>query len=126
MNHEISVSIAVNQALDILRYNKLKFTPMARKENRVNTKRGFVIGRTNLKTGSISIDIFTPKTRKPKKISSILTILCHEVAHHQKRPYRQRYKGRIIIRKHFPVFYRQVKRNIAKLKKDKILKNYFA
>jgi hypothetical protein len=89
--------------------------------SRVKSKRGFVVGRTNLKTGLITIDIYTPKLQKKKKISSILRILCHEVAHHQKRPYRQRYRGHIITRSHFPIFYRQVTRNIMKLRKAGIM-----
>lgn len=109
------------QALNIIGLNHLKFRPMRRQDNRLNTRRRFVIGRTNLKTGLITIDIFTPKFRKPKKISSILRTLAHEAAHHQKRPYRSRFKGRIITRSHYPVFYRQVNRNINKIKKDKIL-----
>ena len=96
-----------------------------RRRTRVNTKRGFVIGRTNLKTGLITIDIWTPKKIQPKKISSILRTLCHETAHHQKKPYRQRYKGRWIIRQHYPGFYIQVNKNIKKLKLAKALQEYF-
>ena len=92
---------------------------------RVDSKRGFVIGRTNLRTGSISIDIFTPKQRKQKKISSILRTLCHEVAHHQKLPFRQKHRGRWIIRQHYPEFYNKVTKNIEKLKKNKDLLKYF-
>ena len=114
------------KALSSLDLNRLKFRPMRRRDDRVNTKRGFVIGRTNLKTGLITIDIFTPKFRKPKKISSILRTLSHEAAHHQKPPYRSRFRGRIINRMHYPIFYRQVTRNINKLKKDKILGIYFS
>ena len=73
----------------------------------------------------ITIDIFTPKFRKPKAIASILRTLAHEVAHHQKPPYRSRFNGRIINRCHYPVFYRQVTRNIKKLRKDKVLSQYF-
>ena len=58
-------------------------------------------------------------------IASILRTLAHEVAHHQKPPYRSRFKGHIINRCHYPVFYRQVTRNINKLKKDKDLRRYF-
>jgi hypothetical protein len=112
-------------ALGVLKIENLHFRPMKRKNNHVNTKRGFVIGRTNLKTGLITIDILTPKKREPKSIAGILKTLCHEAAHHQKRPYRQRYNGKLIIRQHFPIFYRQVTRNINKLKKDKYLKEYF-
>lgn len=113
------------RALSLLDLSRLKFRPMRRQDDRVNTKRGFVIGRTNLKTGLITIDIFTPKFRKPKKISSILRTLAHEAAHHQKMPYRSRYMGRIINRMHYPIFYRQVTRNIRKFKKDKGLGGYF-
>lgn len=112
-------------ALNLFGLDRLKFRPMRRKNDHVNTKRGFVIGRTNLKTGLITIDIFTPRFRKPKKISSILRTLAHEAAHHQKTPYRSRFMGRIINRSHYPIFYRQVARNIKKFKKDKTLEAYF-
>lgn len=112
-------------ALKIIGIAGLTFRPMRCQTDRVNTKRGFVIGRTSLKTGLITIDIFTPNFRKPKKISSILRTLAHEAAHHQKPPYRSRFMGRIINRCHYPIFYRQVTRNIKKFKKDKILGEYF-
>ena len=126
MIYEIEVQKVCNSALDILGVGeKIKFRPMRRKNNRVNTKRGFVIGRTNLKTGLITIDIFTPKKREPKKISSILRTLCHEVAHHQKMPFRQLFKRKWITRQHYPEFYKKVDENIKKLKKDKQLTKYF-
>jgi len=125
MNYEKEVQRICNYALEILKTKRLKFRPMKRKNNHVNTKRGFVIARTNLKTGLITIDIFTPKKREPKKISSILRTLCHEVAHHQKTPYRERFKGRWITRQHYPEYYKQVNRNIEILKGDRALKKYF-
>jgi len=124
MVHEKLVQLVCERALKTITRKKLKFRPMQRR-TRVNTKRGFVIGRTSLKTGLITIDIWTPKKREPKKISSILRVLCHEAAHHQKKPYHQRYKGRWIIRQHYPGFYRQVAKNIEKLKKDKTIGKYF-
>ncbi|MFA6306407.1 MAG: hypothetical protein WCV70_01130 [Patescibacteria group bacterium] len=126
IEHYKKVQTACDCALKIIGITKLKFRPMRRQDDHVNTKRGFVIGRTNLKTGLITIDIFTPKFRKPKKISSILRTLAHEAAHHQKPPYRSRFRGRIITRIHYPIFYRQVTRNIKKLKKDKTLGEYFS
>lgn len=125
MNHENEVIIACNQALKVLHLENLSFRPMRRK-NRLNKQRGFVIGRTSLRTGLITIDILTAKLGKPKKISSILAVLCHEAAHHQKKPYRQIYRGRAIVRQHYPKFYKQVTKNLKKLKKDKILKHYFS
>ncbi len=121
MSHEETVCYICAEALKILGVDSLRFSIMRKQKDHVNIKRGFVVGRTNLKTGIISIDIWTTKERRPKKISSILRTLCHEVAHHQKKPYRQRYRGRIINRIHYPIFYRQVQRNINKLKKKNLL-----
>jgi len=124
MDFDQRIQTICGKALEVLKQPKLKFRPMRRKA-RVNTKRGFVIARTNLKTKLITIDIFTPKQRKPKKISSILRTLCHEVAHHQKKPYRQRFRGKWIIRQHYPDFYTQVNKNIKRLKDGKELGKYF-
>lgn len=123
--HEKSAQKYCDYALNILSAKKLKFRPMRRKNNRVNTRRGYVIGRTNLKTGLITIDIFTPKKREPKKLSSILRTLGHEVAHYQKMPYRERFRGRWITRQHYPAFYRQVNKNIEILRGDRVLKRFF-
>lgn len=128
MNFVDTVQNLCDHAIGLCRFKKNKkifFLPMRRKENRVNTKHGFVIGRTNLKTGRITIDIFTPKFRKPKNIASILRIIAHEIAHHQKLPFKQFYKGKFIIRRHYPLFYKQVNKNIFMFKKDKILKKFF-
>jgi hypothetical protein len=124
MDHEEIVQKYCDYSLKVLRVDKLRFRPM-RRTARVSYKRGFVIGRTNLRTGLITIDIFTPLKREPKKISSIFRTLCHEVAHHQKMPFRQIYKRRMITRQHYPEFYEQVGKNIEILKNDKILKKFF-
>lgn len=124
MEHIIEVQKVCDQALGLLGETNLKFRPMRRQKS-VNTKRSFVIGRTSLKTGLITIDIFTPKKREPKKMASILRVLCHEVAHHQKKPFRELFRGRLIVRQHFPKFYKQVNNNIEKLKKDPKFSGYF-
>jgi hypothetical protein len=124
MNYEKITQIACDRALEILKAKNIRFRPM-RRTARVNYKRGFIIGRTNLKTGLITIDIFTPTKREPKKISSVLRTLCHEVAHYQKRPFRQFYRERWINRQHYPEFYKQVEKNIRILKKDEILERFF-
>lgn len=112
------------QVFKLLKTENLKFRPM-RRLKKINTKRSYVLGRTNLRTKMITIDIFTPINRKPKKVSSILRVLCHEIAHHQKPPYRQFYKFRWITRQHYPKFYKQVEKNILKCKNDEIIGKYF-
>lgn len=124
MDYSIEVQKVCDKALSLFDAEKLVFRPMKRQKS-VNTKRSYVIGRTSLKTGLITIDIFTPKKREPKKMASILRVLCHEVAHHQKKPYRELFRGRLIVRQHFPKFYEQVNKNIETLKKDKDLFSYF-
>lgn len=124
MPYEELVQSICDRALTVLGVGRLKFRPMRRK-TRVDPKRGFVIGRTNLKTGLITIDILTPAKREPKKIASILRTLCHEVAHHQKPPFRQFFRFRWIARQHYPKFYKQILKNIEILKKDGVLKAYF-
>lgn len=124
MDFTHEVESACERAFSVLKTRRLKFRPM-RRQRPVDYKKGFTIARTNLKTKLITIDIFTPKKREPKKISSILRSLAHEIAHHQKKPFRARFRGSIITRQHYPVFYKQVNKNIEKLKKDLLLGNYF-
>lgn len=122
--HILEVQSACDKALEILKTKKITFRPMQRR-GVINTKKSYVLGRTNLETGLITIDIFTAKKREPKKIASILRILCHEVAHHQKKPYRERFRGKWIIRQHYPAFYEQVNENIRVLKESRELGEYF-
>lgn len=124
MQFEQEVQRICDQAIKALTRKNLSFRPMQRRRP-LSYKRSFVIGRTNLRTGSISIDIFTPRKREPKKISSILKTLCHEVAHHQKPPYRQFFRFRWINRQHFPAFYKQVESNIESLKSSERFSDFF-
>jgi len=126
MDHEKIAAELCEQALKILKARGLNFKPMRSRYSHVNTKHGFIVGRTSLKTGLVTIDIWTPKKRQPKSLAGILRTLCHEAAHHQKKPYRQRYRGRWIIRQHYPSFYKQVNKNIIKLKKSRELGKYFS
>lgn len=91
----------------------------------VKKNAGYIEGHTSFADKTITIDIYTARLRKPKKISAILAVLAHEIAHHQKSPYRQRHNGRLITRYHYPKFYKQVNRNIVKFKKDSELKKFY-
>ncbi len=98
---------------------------MQGRDNGVKNPKNMVLGHTNLKNKTVTIDIYTPRFRKPKSQNSILRVIAHEIAHHQKPPFRQRYKGHLIARKHYPEFYEQVTKNIEKFKKDEVLGVYF-
>jgi hypothetical protein len=89
------------------------------------TERQRVLGYINLRQKVIALDIFSAKEFRLKKMSALLKILAHEIAHIQKPPYRQRYRGHLIIRQHYPEFYTQVTNNIKIMKTDQYLKAYF-
>jgi hypothetical protein len=124
--HEEFVQILFEKVCAILAHPELKLRFIKRQGN--PAKRGatrFVKGYINLKTKVIGLDIYTPKRLKPKSANGLIRTICHEVAHLQKPPFRQRWRGHLIFRQHFPVFYRQVTRNINKMKKDAVLRHYF-
>jgi hypothetical protein len=130
MTHEQIIQIIFTRVGEIFNLQNFTFKIMRRQINEegrgvMNLKKSFVLAHTSLKNKTITIDIYTPRFRKPKSIKSILNILAHEIAHHQKRPFHQRFRGRIITRQHFPIFYNQVNKNIKKMKKDKVLGQYF-
>lgn len=109
----------------VLKVKGLSWRPMNGRQAPVNTARDYSLGYTDLQTGEITLDIFTPRRRQPKSANGLLRVLAHEIAHIQKPPYRQRHRGRWITRMHFPKFYNQVNKNIDKFKKDPNLGQYF-
>jgi hypothetical protein len=124
MNHHSNIEQIFNQACKCLKIKGFTFKVMNRKAP-INTAKNFSVGYINLKTKVIALDIYTPKRRQPKSINSILRVIAHEIAHYQKKPYKQFFKGRWISRSHYPDFYKQVNKNVKKLQKDKELNKYF-
>ena len=127
MTHLEEVHAVFYRACTILKLRGFYFRPMtSRSAGARDIKKSYRLGHTNLKTKTVTVDIYTAKQRKSKKISAILSVIAHELTHHQKPPFRQRFRGRWINRIHFPAFYRQVNRNVAKFKKDAVLEKYFS
>lgn len=124
LNYEQKISELFDRACAVLKMRNLsvKFMEQGRV---VNTKNSFAVGKASLAKRIITLDIYTPKFRKPKSINGILRVIAHEIAHYQKPPFRQRYRGHLIARKHYPAFYRQVNKNIIKIKKDPALGQFF-
>jgi len=126
MLHEQKIQIIFDRLKKIFKLKNFTFKTMRRQIDEqgkgvLNLKKSYTLAHTNLKTKTITIDIYTPRHRKPKAIKSILNILAHEIAHHQKMPYRQFHRGKWIIRQHFPAFYKQCNKNMEKIMKDKVL-----
>ena len=128
MTHEEKIKIIFTRLAEIFNLHGFTFKIMRRQvdeegKGKLNLKKSYTLAHTHLGKKIITIDINTPRHRKPKSIKSILNILAHEIAHHQKLPFRQQWRGRIITRQHYPEFYRQVNKNVVKIIKDKVLKN---
>lgn len=114
-----------NKACKLLKVKKVSWRAMEGRIAPVNTAKDYSLGYTDLKSRQITLDILTPRRRSPKSSNGLLRVIAHEIAHLQKPPYRERYRGRIITRMHFPKFYNQVNKNVEKFKKDKELWQYF-
>jgi len=129
MTHEEKIKQVYLRLAGIFQLDGFTFKTMRRQVDEqgrgvLNLKKSYTLAYTDIAKKTITIDIYTPRHRKPKAIKSILNILAHEIAHHQKPPYRQLYRGKWITRQHYPAFYSQVNKNIAKINKDKILQTY--
>lgn len=107
----------------VLKIQDWMILPMQRKK--LKNPKSCTLGYINFKTRKIVIDVFTPARAQPKAYPSIMRTLAHEVAHIQRPPYRSRYRGHTINRQHYPAFYKQVTKNINKLKNDRELRIYF-
>lgn len=124
-DHLEHVDWLFNKACKILKMKKVSWRMMEGRTAPVNIAKDYSLGYTDLQKREITLDIFTPRRRSPKSSNGLLRIIAHEIAHIQKPPYKERYRGRIITRMHFPKFYNQVNKNVEKFKKDKELKVYF-
>ena len=122
--HEQNCEHIFQRACQVLKLQDFAFKPKIIKAGD-GYVRNYRLGYINLKSKLVVVDIYTQKKKKSKKYSSILAVIAHELAHHQKKPYRQFYMFRWINRIHYPEFYEQVTRNIEKFKKDELLKQFY-
>lgn len=122
--HEQICESIFQRACEVLKIKGFTFKPKIVRAGDGYVK-NYKLGYTNLRSKLVIVDIYTQKKKEPKKYSSILAVIAHELAHHQKKPYRQFYMFHWINRIHYPEFYRQVKKNIENFKKDEILGGFY-
>lgn len=124
--HYQTVDLLFKRAANLTQLDDVRWRPMRLNKGGKRAARYFTLGYTDLQKRLITIDILTPKKREVKEYGAILRVIAHELAHLQKPPFRQRYKGRMINRIHYPEFYHQVKTNVEVFKQDNLLGVYFA
>ncbi len=88
--------------------------------------RSLTYGYTKIGEKLVTIDLYTPKTMKPRKMDAILRVICHELAHHQKPPKLYRKGFRLVEITHHPPFWTQYKKNVKRIQEDELLGVYFA
>ena len=79
MTHEEKIEKMCTRLGEIFNLKGFTFKTMRRHVDSegkgvLNLKKSYTLAHTNLKTKSITIDIYTPRHRKPKAIKSILNI----------------------------------------------------
>lgn len=124
-HHEALVEHLFQRCLVVLKMSGFELKPLRRRLRGRGKFNSITYGYTRLEENFIVVDLYTPKTMKPRKMDAILRVIAHELAHHQKPPryYRSWFKLKLIT--HHPSFWAQYKCNVANFRKDEILQQYF-
>lgn len=125
IKHVHHVNELFERACLLLGEKNVSWRPMSGRTAPVNTAKDYHLGYTDLKRREVTLDIYTPRRRSPKSSNGLLRVIAHEIAHLQKPPYRERYRGKWITRMHFPEFYEQVNANVEVFKLDAEFRQYF-
>lgn len=123
--HEAVVQHLFQRACIALEMPGFELRPLRRRVRGTGKLRSLALGYTKLGEKLITVDLYTPRTMKPRKLDAILRVVCHELAHHQAPPRLRRVWFRYVREIHHPKFWQQYKRNVAHLAKDELLKAYF-
>lgn len=123
--HEAEVEQLFRRACDVLEMPGFELKPLRRRVRGVGKLRSYALGYTKLGQKSVTIDLYTPRTMKPRKLDAILRVICHELAHHQQPPRLYRHWFRWVRKIHHPPFWKQYKKNVEMLSRDEVLGKIF-
>mgnify|MGYP001559360805 FL=1 len=123
--HEALVDHLFRRARSVLNMPEFELRPLRRRVRGHGKLRSFALGYTRLNEKLIVIDLYTPRTMKPRKLDAILRVICHELAHHQEPPRLYRHWFRHVRKIHHPHFWEQFKKNVEALRKDEVLGKVF-
>jgi predicted SprT family Zn-dependent metalloprotease len=124
--HEALVEHLFRRACSVLGTEGFELRPLRRRVRGRGKLRSYALGYTKLGEKVITIDLYTPRTMKTRKLDAILRVICHELAHHQAPPRIVRRWFHLVRMIHHPQFWAQCKKNVEALKKDEMLAAYFA
>lgn len=124
-HEELILSLFV-RTCTLLEMRGFELKPLRRRARGTGKFRSFAYGYTRLTEKSVTIDFYTPRTMKHRKMDAILRVICHELAHHQSPPRLAFFRGRFVRLAHHPHFWNRYKKNVAILMQDEILSQYFS
>jgi len=123
--HEAHAEQLFRRACTVLEMEGFQLRPLRRRVRGRGKLRSLALGYTKIGSKVITVDLYTPRTMKPRKIDAILRVICHELAHHQAPPRLKRVWLRYVREIHHPQFWMQYKENIQQITKDPQLAVYF-
>ncbi|MFZ2804626.1 MAG: hypothetical protein WA001_05410 [Patescibacteria group bacterium] len=124
--HEMHVEQLFRRTCSVLGMDGYALRPLRRRVRGRGKLRSLALGYTKIGSKVITVDLYTPRTMKPRKTDAILRVICHELAHHQAPPRIIRRWFRQVRMIHHPQFWAQYKQNVAQIGKDDVLRAYFA
>lgn len=123
--HEALIQHLFDRICIVLEMRGFEFRPLRRRLRGKGKFRSFAYGYTKLSEQLVTIDLYTPRTMKPRKLDAILRVICHELAHHQSPPRLVRVGWKRVVMAHHPAFWEQYKKNVDIISRDAILGVHF-
>jgi hypothetical protein len=123
--HEALVEHLFRRVCIVLGFSAFTLTPLRRRKRGVGKFQSYRLGYTKIGDKNITVDLYTPRTMKPRKIDAILRVFAHELAHHASPPKRVRIFFASSIQSHHPDFWKTYKKFVAILSHDEMLGAHF-
>ncbi len=123
--HEALVDHLFNRCCILLEMRGFELKPLRRRKRGTGKFRSITYGYTQPGENWVVIDLYTPRTMKPRKLDAIIRVIAHELAHHQKPPCVCLVGWKLKRLIHHPAFWKQYKKNVELLSQDVLLSQYF-
>lgn len=124
--HEALVEHLFRRAEALLGFSGFELKPLRRRSRGTGRFHYLRLGYTTPGEKRMTVDLYTPRTMKPRRTDAILRVIAHEFAHHQEPPRRVRRWFRLVRMVHHPRFWKRYRANVALMVRDEVLGRYFS
>lgn len=124
--HEALVDHLFQRACFVLKCPGFVLRPLRRRSRGQGKLHMLRLGYTRLSEKQITVDLYTPRTMKPRQMDAVLRVICHELTHHLEPPkIWHRWFSRPIRVIHHPDFWKKYKAGVESMKRDELLGKFF-